>query len=84
MSLVLFAVVLCRMVSMDLYAFFYMQPSILTSNDLQNITFFPVCVSGFLLFLKVSVSVDLCLTFQFDSIDWHVCICVNTIMFLFL
>lgn len=53
--LVLCGVVLCRVVRVDLYAFFYIQPSSLTNNDLQNIIFFPVCVSGFLFFLKVSI-----------------------------
>lgn len=62
---------------------------ILTVPFLEGVVFFfvPVYISCFHKKKKksgVHECVDLCLGLQCDSIDWYVCSCANTILFLLL
>jgi hypothetical protein len=67
---------------MDIFAFFHIQPSSLTSTICLRCCFSFSVLFGF--FVKNHRSVDLYLGLQFDSIDQHVCFYPNTMSFFLL
>lgn len=76
--------ILCRMISMDPFGIFYMQPLSLTSTICWRCYLFSMFISGF--FIKNPASkrcVDFCLELQLNSIIPCVCFCVSAMLLFF-